>query len=103
MNMTVEKSTVEQVRARLQAHKEKGGAKAADDYLPDGIDRRIAEREAEEERERQERKRAKKEAKRRAAGGGGSGGEEDEEGGGGGLDPDMAAMMGFSGFGGGKK
>ncbi|GBF93690.1 hypothetical protein Rsub_06793 [Raphidocelis subcapitata] len=88
MSMAVEKSTVEQVKARLQQHKQKASTSNPEEYLPDGIDRRIAEAEAAEERERAERKRAKKEAKRAAEEG------EGEEG-----DPDMMAMMGFGGFG----
>lgn len=83
-----------QVKARLQLHKEKASTSNPEDYLPDGIDRRLAEAEAAEERERAERKRAKKEAKRAAEGGG-----EEAEGG----DPDMMAMMGFGGFGSSKK
>lgn len=95
MSMQVEKSTVEQVKNRLKLHKEKSEASGsrAEDYLPDGIDRRLAEAEAAAEREKQERKRSKKEAKRSTAG-------DEEEGG---MDPDMMAMMGFGGFGGSKK
>ncbi len=92
--MAVEKSTVEQVKARLQAHKQAASTSNAEDYLPDGIDRRLAEAEAAAEKERAERKRAKKEKKAIEAG---------EEEGGEGMDPDMMAMMGFGGFGGGKK
>jgi U4/U6.U5 tri-snRNP component SNU23 len=82
------------VKNRLKMHKETASASNPEDYLPDGIDRRLAEAEAAAERERQERKRAKKEAKRGAEG-------EGEEGGG--MDPDMMAMMGFGGFGSSKK
>ncbi|KAI8472664.1 MAG: hypothetical protein J3K34DRAFT_453742 [Monoraphidium minutum] len=89
MSMQVEKSTVEQVKNRLKMHKEAASTSNPEDYLPDGIDRRLAEAEAAAERERAERKRAKKEAKR-------GGGDEEEEGG---MDPDMMAMMGFGGFG----
>ena len=83
-----------QVKNRLKLHKESASTSNAEDYLPDGIDRRIAEAEAAAEREREERKRAKKEAKeaKRTA--------EGEEGG---MDPDMMAMMGFGGFGSSKK
>eukprot|EP00878_Enallax_costatus_P004943 GHUV01005199.1.p2 GENE.GHUV01005199.1~~GHUV01005199.1.p2 ORF type:complete len:221 (+),score=85.18 GHUV01005199.1:486-1148(+) len=92
MSMQVEKSTVEQVKNRLQLLKEKQSQVRPEDYLPDGIDRRLAEREAEEERQRQERKEKKKESKRLAA--------DDDDGG---ADDDMMALMGFGGFGGGKK
>lgn len=94
MSMRVEKSTVEQVKNRLEMHKAKQAEVRPEDYLPDGIDRRLAEREAAEERAKQERKERKKEAKRAAA----AGDEEEEE-----ADPDMMALMGFGGFGGSKK
>ncbi|WIA08741.1 hypothetical protein OEZ86_011326 [Tetradesmus obliquus] len=94
MSMKVEKSSVEQVKNRLQQLKEKQAERKPEDYLPDGIDRRLAEREAEEERQRQAKKEAKKAAKAAAAGAGG----EDEE-----ADEEMMALMGFGGFGGGKK
>lgn len=97
MSMVVEKSTVEQVKNRLKMHKEASSASKPEDYLPDGIDRRLAEAEAAEERERQERKRARKEAKRQQQGGGGDEGDE------GGMDPGMMEMMGFGGFGSSKK
>lgn len=74
-------------------HKEKQAQVRPDDYLPDGIDRRLAEREAEEERQRQERKEKKKEAKKSTADG-----DADDD-----ADGDMMALMGFGGFGGGKK
>jgi U4/U6.U5 tri-snRNP component SNU23 len=74
-------------------HKEKQAQVRPDDYLPDGIDRRLAEREAAEERAKQERKERKKEAKKAAAAA-----DDEEE-----ADPDMMALMGFGGFGGSKK
>lgn len=92
--MAVEKSTVEQVKDRLKLHKQQASTSNPEDYLPDGIDRRIAEAEAAADRERQERKRSKKEAKKQ------QGEEEEEEGG---MDPDMMALMGFGGFGSSKK
>jgi U4/U6.U5 tri-snRNP component SNU23 len=73
----------------------------AEPYVPDGFDRRVLEAQEREEREREARKRAKaekKKAKQEEEGGGGGGGE-----GGGGLDPALAAVMGFGGFGGGGK
>lgn len=83
----------------------------AEPYVPDGFESRVLEAQEREEREREERKRAKAEKKKQqqqqrareeeeaAAGGGGGGAGEGE----GGLDPALAAMMGFGGFGGGKK
>jgi hypothetical protein len=83
----------------------------AEAYVPDGFERRVLEAEEREREEREARKRAKAEkraAERRAQEeeerhrkAGASGGAEEE--GGGGDNPDMAAMMGFGGFGGGKK
>jgi U4/U6.U5 tri-snRNP component SNU23 len=87
-----------QVKGRLQAHKEAAAQARPDDYLPDGIDRRLAEREAAEERAKAERREKKKGAKRAIAG---AGGEDDD--GGGGADEEMMALMGFGGFGGSKK
>lgn len=92
MSMRVEKASVEQVKNRLEMHKAKQAEVRPDDYLPDGIDRRLAEREAAEERAKQERKERKKEAKRAAQ-------QADEEE----VDDDMMALMGFGGFGGSKK
>jgi U4/U6.U5 tri-snRNP component SNU23 len=85
-----------QVKARLDAVKAQQAARRPDDFLPEGIDRRLAEREAEEERARAERRERKKEAKRIKAAG-----EDEDEGGGG--DDEMMALMGFGGFGGSKK
>eukprot|EP00798_Chlamydomonas_sp_ICE-L_P023348 gene23348-30599_t len=93
MNMKVERSTVDQVKKRLEEMKQKKEAGPSDDYLPDGIDRRILEAEEAEEREkelRKERRKEKKKEKQKEA--------EDEDGGGG--DADMMAAMGFGGFGG---
>jgi hypothetical protein len=81
-----------QVKDRLAAHKQQAAQVRPEDYLPDGIDRRLAEREAAEERAKQERREKKKEAKRAAQA------EEQEE-----ADEQMMALMGFGGFGGGKK
>ncbi|KAF6260977.1 hypothetical protein COO60DRAFT_1269087 [Scenedesmus sp. NREL 46B-D3] len=87
MSMKVEKSSVEQVKSRLQQLKEKQAERKPEDYLPDGIDKRW--------RSRQAKKEAKKAAKAAAAGGAAG---EDEE-----ADEEMMALMGFGGFGGGKK
>jgi U4/U6.U5 tri-snRNP component SNU23 len=95
MNMKPERATLLQVRERMAAMKEKKGQSKEEDYLPDGIDRRILEAEEEEEREREdrrERRRAKKRSKEDS--------EPEEDGG---MDPDMQALMGFGGFGSSKK
>ena len=95
MNMKVERSTVDQVKQRLEMHKTKKNTRDSDDYLPDGVDRRILEAQEAEEREREERKERKKEKKREK-------GREAEEEAAADADPDMMALMGFGGFGGGK-
>uniref|UniRef100_A0A7S0S4L1 U1-type domain-containing protein n=1 Tax=Chlamydomonas leiostraca TaxID=1034604 RepID=A0A7S0S4L1_9CHLO len=97
MTMRVERSTVDQVRKKLEEVKEaKKAGNKDEDYLPDGIDKRILEAQQAEEREREERKQRKleKKAKEREK-------EREEEADG--MDPDMMALMGFGGFGGGKK
>lgn len=66
-----------------------------EDYLPDGIDKRLVEAEAAEELAREE-KRAKKRREREER-------QAEAAADDGGLDPDMAALMGFGGFGGSKK
>ncbi|KAG1669333.1 hypothetical protein FOA52_014895 [Chlamydomonas sp. UWO 241] len=92
MTMRVEKSTVDQVKRKLEEVKAKKSEPNPDDYLPDGVDRRILEAQEREEREREERKAAKKEKKQR---------EKDAEvaAAAEGMDPEMMAMMGFGGFG----
>lgn len=100
MSMRVEKSTLEQVKARIQKKKDQVGNKTTSDddsdggdsdddnreerkkrlllkHLPDGVTKEDIEREEEEARQ-----------------------EEDDDDGG--MDPDLAAMMGFSGFAAGK-
>lgn len=116
MSMTVEKSTADQVRKRLEEAKRRkkfggngngsGGGGAGSDgtreqgneleeHIPDGMDKEKLKKEndaidSEDDEEDQE-------------GGGiiasaGDGEDEDD-----GIDPDFAAMMGFGGFGGSKK
>ena len=100
ISMRIEQATAEQVKGRLEQHRAKKAEGLPADHLPDGIDRRIVEAEAAEEEEREARRAAKKAKRERKA----AGGDDDDDGGlGGGLDPDMAAMMGFGGFGGGKR
>lgn len=89
MSMRVEKSTAEQVRNRLEEVKKQkqGGGSSALDFAPDGFEQLAAAQQQKEEDLRS--------GKRRKAE---SEDEEDEE-----LDPEMAAMMGFGGFGTSKK
>jgi len=89
MSMKVERSSLDQVKARFSANKRKLEEKKKE-Y---DFDTRMEELRAEEERNREYKKEKRKEKKRR--------GNEDEFGGGG--DPEMMALMGFSGFGGSKK
>jgi len=97
MSMRVERSTVDQVKARFESHKRKKAEADAMGHVD--FSKRVAMAEEDEEelrRQRAERKKAKKEAKKEQA----AKPPEEELGG---MDPEMAAMMGFGGFGGGKK
>jgi len=89
MSMKVERSSLDQVKARFAQNKKKLEEKKKDYDL----DERLAEQREEEEKAREYRRERKKEKKRKEA--------EDDSGGGGmmGMDPDMAAIMGFGGFG----
>jgi U4/U6.U5 tri-snRNP component SNU23 len=89
MSMRVEKSSLEQVKNRLSQHKNKQqqGSKP-EDYLPDGIDKRLIEAEEEEEQRAKEERRERKKRDREEPQ------EEDD-----GMDPEMRALMGFGGFG----
>ena len=96
MSMKVERSTVEQVKRKLEEVKAKKQASSSnEDYLPDGVDRRILEAQEAEEREEEEKREAKrlkrqmeKEAKAKD--------EQEEEAEG--ADEEMMALMGFGGF-----
>jgi len=89
MSMKVERSSLDQVKARFAQNKKKLEEKKKDYDL----DERLAEQREEEEKAREYRRERKKEKKRKEA--------EDDSGMGGmmGMDPDMAAIMGFGGFG----
>jgi U4/U6.U5 tri-snRNP component SNU23 len=95
MTMRVEKSTVDQVRQKLASKKQEVEASQAEDYVPDGVDRRILEAEEAEARAQEEKKERKREAKLR---------KEKEDRGkeeellASAADPEMMAMMGFGGF-----
>ncbi|EDV50898.1 zinc finger matrin-type protein 2 [Drosophila erecta] len=90
MSMKVERSTVDQVKERFQQNKKKMEEKQKDYEL----ERRLREAKEEEDRYKEHRKEKRKERKRKA---------EDTDFETGGMPDDMAAIMGFSGFGGSKK
>lgn len=108
MNMEVEKSTVDQVRKRLEEakrRKREGGGGAGDlsvaDHVPDGMNKaKLLKEEAEAtSSDSDSGSGSDEEDSDDESGGGGEAAEEEEDG----MDPDMAAMMGFGGFGGSKK
>ncbi|PRW61183.1 zinc finger matrin-type 2-like [Chlorella sorokiniana] len=92
MSMRVEKSTAEQVRQRLEEAKKRkeGGSSSVADFAPDGFEQ-LAQKEAAKEEERRS-------GKRRRGGSDGEDNDEEED-----VDPEMAALMGFGGFGTSKK
>lgn len=91
--MRVERSSLDQVKARFAQNKKK----AEEKQKSYDFDQRITDLKEEEERLREYRRDKRKEKKNRKRGGGAT---QEEEGGG--MD-DMAAIMGFGGFGGTKK
>lgn len=117
MNMRVERSTVDQVRQRLEAHKNKSNQASTEMYVPDGMDRKLlelaekeydeeegeGEDEEEDEEARQERRRREEKKKEREKERQKEKEKEEkarqqaanEE-----VDPDMEmmALMGFGGF-----
>ena len=93
--MRVEKSSLEEVQAKFEAHKRR--REEEQQAAPPSFEARVQAAVEEEEQVRQQRRERKLEKKKadkqlqlEAAPGG-----EGEEGG---MDPEMAAMMGFSGF-----
>ncbi|KXJ29566.1 zinc finger matrin-type protein 2 [Exaiptasia diaphana] len=89
MSMRVERSTLDQVKKRFELNKRKREEeKQTADY---DLDERVAILKEEEEQRKQQRKDYKREKKLKT---------QDQDSG---VDPDMAAMMGFSGFGSSKK
>ncbi|XP_035683016.1 zinc finger matrin-type protein 2-like [Branchiostoma floridae] len=90
MSMRIERSTLDQVKKRFELNKKKREEKKKE-Y---DFEQRMAELKEEEAKMKEYRKEKKKEKKRKADD---AGLNEDE------IDPEMAAMMGFSGFGGSKK
>lgn len=99
MTMRVEKKGLDDVKKRLEMIKEKKAKEKREDYVPDGFEKRVQdneERERKQAEERKARKKAKKlEAKEKQLAIT-DGAEEDE------TQKEMAAMLGFTGFGGGK-
>lgn len=96
MTMRVEQKGLDAVQGRLAMHRQRRDEAKRQDYVPDGFEKRVEDAE-ERERQEKEEKRAKRKAKRKGGGGDAlaitDGAEE-------GVDPDMAAALGFSGFGG---
>jgi len=88
MSMKIERSSLDQVKARFEMNKKK----KEDTKRNYDFDERVKELQEEEEKQKAYRKEKRKDRKRKA--------EDSDDGG---MDPDMAALMGFSGFGGAKK
>ncbi|XP_064405568.1 zinc finger matrin-type protein 2-like [Halichondria panicea] len=91
MSMKVEKSTVDQVRKRFEFNKKK----KEEEKKKYDFEERLKEVKEDEEKYKEYRKEKKRERKRKDRG------EEDEDTAE--LDPELSAMMGFSGFGAKKK
>ena len=87
MSMKVERSSLDQVKNRFAMNKKKLEEKQRDYDLEE----RVAELREEEEKAREYRKEKRKEKKRKL--------QKDDVDEGGGMDPSMAAIMGFGGFG----
>ncbi|KAH7833155.1 hypothetical protein Vadar_003547 [Vaccinium darrowii] len=89
MSMRAERASLEQVQERFERLKKR---KDTEPFTERDLDERILkQQQEEEERKRQRRERKKEKKKEKAA-------EEEPE-----VDPDVAAMMGFGGFGSSKK
>jgi len=89
MSMRAERASLEQVQERFERLKKR---KDAEPFTERDLDERILkQQQEEEERKRQRRERKKEKKKEKAV-------EEEPE-----VDPDVAAMMGFGGFGSSKK
>ncbi|GFO11568.1 Zinc finger, matrin type 2 [Plakobranchus ocellatus] len=88
MSMKIERSSLDQVKARFELNKKKKEDKKKD-Y---DFEERVKELQEEEEKQKAYKKEKRKDRKRKAT-------DELESGG----DPDMSAIMGFSGFGGSSK
>jgi len=96
-SMRVEKSTSSQIKDRLkQLAKEKEDANNQDDEEPTNFEHVVKAKDEEAIKRKEERARKREERKKRMQQQEDE--EEEEE-----IHPDMAAMMGFAGFGGGNK
>jgi len=98
MSMKVERSSLDQVKKRFEM-KKKEMEKKKKDY---DLEERMKEIKEEEEKIKSYRREKRRNKKRKADGGEDDDEEEDEQGGASassGMDADMAAMMGFGGFG----
>ncbi|KAF5739995.1 zinc finger matrin-type protein 2 [Tripterygium wilfordii] len=90
MSMRVERASLEQVQQRFELLKKR---KAPVSFTEQDLDERILKQQQEDEERKRQRREKKKEKKKEKATA-----EEETE-----LDPDVAAMMGFGGFGSSKK
>ncbi|EMS55258.1 hypothetical protein TRIUR3_14477 [Triticum urartu] len=86
MSMRVERASLEQVQKRFEALKKR---KDPASFSEQDLDERIWKQQQEEEEKKRQRREKKKEKKKEQAGQ-----NEPED-----IDPDVAAMMGFGGFG----
>lgn len=91
MSMKVERSSLDQVKERFQQNKKKMEEKQKDYEL----DAKVREAKEEEERYKEYKREKRKDRKRKA--------EDDDGGEDSGMSSEMAAIMGFDGFGGGRK
>lgn len=93
MTMRVEQKGLSAVKERLELHRKRKEEQKREDYAPDGFEKRVVDAEERERREKEEKK-AKRKAKKKqpdmlALTDGTDG-----------VDPEMASILGFSGFGG---
>lgn len=98
MSMKVERSSLDQVKDRFTNNKKKMEEKTKEYEL----ETKVREAKEEEERYKEYRREKRKDRKRKAEEDGGGGGDDEASGSGTAAD-EMAAIMGFAGFGGGKK
>ncbi|GMY21858.1 zinc finger matrin-type protein 2-like [Fagus crenata] len=89
MSMRVERASVDQVKQRFEVLKKR---RAPGSFTEQDLDERIIKQQQEEEERKRQRREKKKEKKKEKVT------EEETE-----MDPDVAAMMGFGGFGSSKK
>ena len=95
MTMRVEKKGVSAVQQRLELHRQRKADQKREDYVPDGFEKRVTDAEALEQREKEEKKARRKAAKQNGQEGMLAITDGAEE-----ADPEMAAALGFTGFGG---